>query len=43
MYTLTESNKSGDAEVDIEQQPELRPIWEVAKYGIWNNIVDKII
>jgi hypothetical protein len=31
---LTESNKSGDAEVDIEQEPELRPIWVFAKvYG----------
>jgi hypothetical protein len=34
MCKLTESNKFGDAEVDIEQEPELGPIWVVAKvYG----------
>jgi hypothetical protein len=35
MCKLTESTKSGHAEVDTEQQPELRPIWVVAKvyYG----------
>jgi hypothetical protein len=34
MCKLTETNKPGDAEVDIEQEPELRPIWVVAKvYG----------
>jgi hypothetical protein len=31
MCTLTESNKSSDAEMDIEQDPELSPIWVVAK------------
>jgi hypothetical protein len=34
MCKLTESNKSSDAEVDMEQEPELRPIWVVAQvYG----------
>jgi hypothetical protein len=33
MGKLRESNKSGDAEVDIEQQPESRPIWVVKVYG----------
>jgi hypothetical protein len=32
MCKLTESNKFGDAEVDAEQEPELRPILVVAKY-----------
>jgi hypothetical protein len=32
MCKLTESNKFGDAEVDVEQEPELHPIWVVAKY-----------
>jgi hypothetical protein len=38
MCKLTESSKSGDAEVDVEQEPELRPIWVVAKvyYGTNN-------
>jgi hypothetical protein len=31
MCKFTESNKPGDAEVDIEQEPELRRIWVVAK------------
>jgi hypothetical protein len=31
MCKLTESHEYGDAEVDIEQEPELRPIWVVAK------------
>jgi hypothetical protein len=40
MRKLTESNKSGDAEVDVEQQPELRPIWVVAKvYGTNNRVI----
>jgi hypothetical protein len=34
MCKLTESNKSGDADMDVEQEPELRSIWLVAKvYG----------
>jgi hypothetical protein len=34
MCKLTEPNKSGDADVDIKQEPEIRPIWVVAKvYG----------
>jgi hypothetical protein len=31
MLKLRESNKSGDAEVDIEQQPETCPKWAIEK------------
>jgi hypothetical protein len=40
MCKLTESNKSCDAEVDIEQEPELRPIWvAINVYGALGYVV----